>query len=1495
MIPGLSGYARPALRRRRLTGGGAAPVASVMASPAATFTPASAPLELWPRQVAGGLARSNTDHTELWINPKGQGTLRTLLDNGACSVYIDAANKLNYVLRSGGDHVTYHNLQSHATADLLTNKTLAGYTLQGGNDKRGLAIMVGWRASGVTPTRPTVTYGAATAEFVAEGIAFNAAASEGVYSGVFLVKEANLPGETGDIVVTVNEGSDVRGFIYAYTLHDLDQTTPAEDTANAIVTTSQNFMEGSLTTTVDYCLAMGFFVHDQYAWPGFGAYAGNKVHRDINTGVGGVNPRSSLQTQYLYVADTKVFGSRFASNFNPGAAAFVAWRPAGYTTVFHSRSTSAAYDDSLGWVNARMAVDLASGASYMQRNGADDETVVTAAVNQLVTHNGRRWFIGRDIDGENPYVGDMARLFKKTDAAPLDFSQQANKDKFVVSGAAARPADIGADGSTPYGATPQLYFLLDTTTGTTLRQNKADSDTETLFDYHELGRDWIFCDRTWVTPDNYLAAPPVYVNRTSLESDAGAAAQTRTHDDPNFPGANGTFTWSAVDPGGGNCVRYTDGSGGFWVRDGVPGTPDADNRIHIDWAEPHYGDDIGPLVTAVIDKYGTAYLKPPKDRRASICFFGDYGAGCSVFDIEDATHQHRAYSQAWDWGTLALHANDFSTTGGNIWTKTFTDPIARLFVDDRIDHITEANGAGGNQIAEFFRKPGWYCDRAKPVADVATVTTEGYQAWHHGANTLTMHAFSDPFKRYAGMRYLKTYGAEDRIGSFDNVGTVALRGSRDGFHFSGRAPRDSAPFANVNSGGTYSTGGEGTTVIALVFNISGAPFTNPGGSGSFYTSMPFANMWNVGLNINELARDNGYATLTFAKEANSSQLYGAVDVVLENAGLDDQGNFSDGKGAGSGRGGGVNYGDPTPTLERNFTNNNQSFIWYTVRGGSSFRSGQTFKGDAVGTRLPFVTFDSIGNGANDPLVLHYGMPGYTTAQSKTGRPYLDAQSNSAATFLGKVDGIANHQNAVHIKHVYHNPTYRLDIHGRPFDNKEVLDVPFDPDTYDYLGNRGGFNIEATGGFTQGNYFNCDWDIVIEGATVDDACIYSYGTEVASDGHGWPWDSTANHTYHVNGKFYGKIDLRLDSAMDVQANGDIRNSPTTDVAVEVGTDDWYYSLDPVADFGDRPFGTTRKLRVDRGCDLQVLNLTTTAALDPRIEMQCHGDDDFGVESVLDLDVSGMATGDKVVADAGKDETYAYVTDDGGLTYYGLPYEVGAANTSKDPPPSLRRISFAHAPFTAVGSRKAMCPPLIKAGDLMVITWLWDGSPGTVTPPAGWNILPGSSIINLADNSRYAAAYYKIAVLPADYHPYGDANFKGGHSFLWNGGNRSGSWHFNVYRGAHQTTPIINVGTQVDDLSDTAYVGDDINCGANNNALAVDMCIPDGDVEWTALAGGASPWVSRFLLGNTALDSTIGNILVTDVRAPTGGTVLGCDKTLSANAKKLGITFAIAPAA
>ena len=1464
---------------------------------AATFADNSAPLDLWPRQVTGFDTRTKFDHTELWINPRGDGTLRTLMDNGACSVYIDANNRLNYELRSGGDHVTYHNLQTHNTTDLLTNDTLSNYTLTGGNDKRGLAIAVAWMVVGQTPTTPTVAFGAQAATEIAGQAAFDAGSNQGIYTGIFLVKEADFPSETADIVVTVNEGSDVRGFIYAYTLHDLDQTTPSDDTAlDTVTVTADDFLEGSITTTVDNCLVMGVFCHDAYPWPSNGAYAGNKVHLDDNTGTGNGHPRSALHTKYMRAANTETFGSGFSSTFNPGAMAAAAWRPAGYTTIFHSRSTSSVYSSSLGWVNVRMAVDVSTGTSYMQRNGADDETVVTTAVNQLISHNGRRWFVGRDIDGENPYVGDMSRLFKKVDVAPLDFSQQANKDKFVVDGSPPRPADIGADGSTPYGTKPQLYFLLDPTTGTTLRQNKADTDAEVLIDYHENGRDWIFCDRVWVTPENYIASPPAYVNRTSLESDAGSASETRTHNDPNYPGANGSFTWSAVDPGGGNCVRYTDGSGGYWVRDGVPVTPDADNRIEIDWAEPHYGDDIGPLITAIADEYGTIYIKPPKDRRASVCFIGDYGAGVSVLDIEDATYQHRAYTQAWSWGTMTLHADDFSTSGGNIWTKTFTDTIVRLFVDDPIDHTLQSTGANGNRVAEMPIKPGWYADRAKPVANAATVTTEGWQAWHWGSNTLTMHAYSDPFKRYVGMRYLTANGAEDRIGSFDNVGTVNLRGAKDGFHFSGRAAKESSPFGNVNSGGTYSTGGEGTTVFALEFNLSGAPYTNSGGSGSFYTSMPFQNMWNVGCNINELGRDQGYATLTFAKEASSSQLYGGVDVVIENAGLESDGSFVDPNDSPTLRGGGQNSGDVSPSTFRSASSNNESAAWYSVRGGSSFRAAETFKGDAAGYRLPFVTVSSIGNGVNDPYVMHIGMPGYNAGQSKTGRPYLDADSNSAALMIGKVDGIANDDDAVHIKFVFHNPSYNVDINGNPngAGNAE-LDVAWDPANVDYFSDRGGFLIEASGGFTQAAYVNCKWNILLEGNTASDSCIYKMlGGGLSADGHGKPWDVTAYHRYRVNCINYNNVDLTMDATMVVESSGSFPDSGITDFAILQATKEWYYNLESTADLGDRPFGDNRKIEVGEGSDLVVTNLTTVAALAGRIEMRCHGDDDLGVESVLDLDTTGMQNADTVVAAAGKTATYAYVTDDGGVTHYELPFRVdGTGNVTKSAPPGLRRRSFVHAPFTSVGSRSAMCPPLIGNDDLMIVTWVWDGDPGTVTLPSGWAILPGISIFNLADNSRYAASYYKIASLPGDYHPY-ETGFKMSHNFSWNGGNRSGSWHFAVWKGADTTTPIVNAATQVDDTSDTAYVGDDINCGANNNALAVDICIPNGDIEWTALGGGASPWVSRFLLGNTHQDSTVGNILMTDVRAPTGGTISGCDKTLDAAAKKLGITFGIVPA-
>lgn len=85
-------------------------------------------------------------------------------------------------------------------------------------------------------------------------------------------------------------------------------------------------------------------------------------------------------------------------------------------------------------------------------------TPLTSPINGNIDFTVADWGIGGTEVGGNKMLGDLAEVYMAMEY--LDISVEANRRKFID--AAGKPVDLGADGSTPTGTQPIMFFSGDT-------------------------------------------------------------------------------------------------------------------------------------------------------------------------------------------------------------------------------------------------------------------------------------------------------------------------------------------------------------------------------------------------------------------------------------------------------------------------------------------------------------------------------------------------------------------------------------------------------------------------------------------------------------------------------------------------------------------------------------------------------------------------------------------------------------------------------------------------------------------------------------------------------------------------------------------------------------------------------------------------------------------------------------------------------------------------
>jgi hypothetical protein len=117
-------------------------------------------------------------------------------------------------------------------------------------------------------------------------------------------------------------------------------------------------------------------------------------------------------------------------------------------------NSDTAYTPSDGWLHVIASWDLAATTAYLYVNDSNDDVTPTTVTNDTIDYTSPNHEIGSD-DGSSSFLdSDLAEYYFATEY--VDISSETERRKFIT--ADGKPADLGADGSTPTGTSPVMYL-----------------------------------------------------------------------------------------------------------------------------------------------------------------------------------------------------------------------------------------------------------------------------------------------------------------------------------------------------------------------------------------------------------------------------------------------------------------------------------------------------------------------------------------------------------------------------------------------------------------------------------------------------------------------------------------------------------------------------------------------------------------------------------------------------------------------------------------------------------------------------------------------------------------------------------------------------------------------------------------------------------------------------------------------------------------------------
>lgn len=119
--------------------------------------------------------------------------------------------------------------------------------------------------------------------------------------------------------------------------------------------------------------------------------------------------------------------------------------------------TSTTQIDAGTWYWVCVSFDLGTaGRSYIYINGVD-RTTRNTHTNDSINFTSGGWGTAAKSDGSGLIALKLCEYYFTTPAAWFDITNSTNRDKFYNSGTS-KPVDLGANGSTPTGTQPLVYF-----------------------------------------------------------------------------------------------------------------------------------------------------------------------------------------------------------------------------------------------------------------------------------------------------------------------------------------------------------------------------------------------------------------------------------------------------------------------------------------------------------------------------------------------------------------------------------------------------------------------------------------------------------------------------------------------------------------------------------------------------------------------------------------------------------------------------------------------------------------------------------------------------------------------------------------------------------------------------------------------------------------------------------------------------------------------------
>lgn len=146
----------------------------------------------------------------------------------------------------------------------------------------------------------------------------------------------------------------------------------------------------------------------------------------------------------------------------------------GFTEIITLTSNAESVNESSGWVHVLASWDLGTaGRRHLYINGSAQTNVGAFTDDTIVYVVGNNFYVGSNESQSSKLNGILSEVYFTTEW--LDITDSANRLKFRTAGGL--PENLGADGSTPTGTAPLLYFH-DEVTGWEVNKGSGGGFTE---------------------------------------------------------------------------------------------------------------------------------------------------------------------------------------------------------------------------------------------------------------------------------------------------------------------------------------------------------------------------------------------------------------------------------------------------------------------------------------------------------------------------------------------------------------------------------------------------------------------------------------------------------------------------------------------------------------------------------------------------------------------------------------------------------------------------------------------------------------------------------------------------------------------------------------------------------------------------------------------------------------------------------------------------------